>query len=51
MKITTVVELTVWVQIELDDNLDVAEVVNELDYDFVSQTEGARVVDMGMEWL
>ena len=45
---TVTVELTVRVQIELDDNLDIAEVVNELDYDFVSQTEGARVVDLSL---
>lgn len=38
------VQLTVGLVIQLDDGLDVEDVVNDLDYGFRSQTDGADVI-------
>lgn len=38
-------EVTVRLIVELDDGVEVDAFVSDLDYDFVSQTDGARIHD------
>lgn len=38
------IQLTVGLVIQLDDGLDVEDVINDLDYGFRSQTDGADVI-------
>jgi hypothetical protein len=40
------VTLTVNLIINMDEGVEVGDVVNDLDYNFVSQTDGAEVHDM-----
>lgn len=39
------VELKVVLTINVDEGIEVSEVINELDYDFISGTDGASVED------
>jgi len=31
--------------IEVEEGIEISEVINEMDYDFISETEGAEIVD------
>jgi hypothetical protein len=39
------VEVTTRLIINADDNVDIDEVIQEMEYDFISQTEGADIED------
>ena len=39
------VDVTSRVIIDMDDGVEVGEVISEMDYNMVSQTEGADIVD------
>lgn len=39
------VEVKVKLTINMDEGIEVSEVINELDYDFVSSTDGADIED------
>lgn len=40
---------TIRIQIETDDNVDINEVLEDMDYNFKSQTKGAEVADT--DWI
>ena len=39
------VKIEARVIVQADDGVEISEVINEMDYHFVSQTEGADIVD------
>jgi hypothetical protein len=40
------VDVVVRLVLNMDENISVTEVINEMDYDFTSCTDGADIVDM-----
>ena len=46
---TKYVIATIRIQVELDKGVDIDEVLQDMEYDFKSQTPGAHVADT--EWL
>lgn len=40
-----VIELTVRIEVNMNDGINVDEFVNELDYDFTSTTKGVRIIN------
>ena len=45
------VVVTTRIVIEADDNVEITEVLQDMDYNFISQTEGADIVDSEIrEW-
>lgn len=43
------VEVTSRLIVEMDEGIEVSNVIDEMDYDFNSQTEGADIVDTTIE--
>jgi hypothetical protein len=43
------VNLTVQLIIRQDDGVETSDVIDEMDYDFVSQTVGAEIEDVSIE--
>ena len=43
------VTITARIQISADDGVDISEVIDEMDYKFASQTDGAVITDESIE--
>jgi hypothetical protein len=41
----TLVSVTTKLIIQMDDDVDIGDVLSEMDYGFISQTEGAEITD------